>query len=231
MFLNQNVTIEYDIASLGPRILAALIDYALYFVWFLLLIYLNSQLSLGTVTTFVLALPTVFYFLACEVFFNGQSLGKKAMQLRVMRLDGTRASLGDYALRWLLRPIDILMFYGGIAVVTILLNGKGQRLGDLAAGTTVLSLKPRASAQLLAPDLAVPEGYQPVFPQAAGLSDHDVALLRRLLSQGLKQENYVVINETANKVKHLLGIHTELRDEPFLRTILRDQAYLASQQE
>ena len=68
-----------------------------------------------------------------------------------MRLDGTRPGLGDYVLRWLLRPIEVIAFTSGVRqpCITILLNGKGQRLGDLAAGTTVVSLLRRADQRNL----------------------------------------------------------------------------------
>ncbi|MGI4865717.1 MAG: RDD family protein [Janthinobacterium lividum] len=224
----QNVTIEYEVASLGDRIVATLIDYALYVAWFIGLALLNAAVGFGTVGWIIGVLPTLVYFLVCEIFLNGQTLGKKARHTRVIRLDGTAASLGDYFLRWLLRPIDVLLFYGGVAVVTMLINGKGQRLGDLAAGTTVVSLRARPTNQLLVRDQVVPEGYQPVFAQAADLSDHDVALLRQLLSRALQQENYLLLNETATKIKHLLHLESDLGDEAFLRTILRDHAHLVA---
>jgi hypothetical protein len=163
------------------------------------------------------------------VFFNGQTLGKKARDLRVVRLDGTRPSLGDYVLRWLLRPLEVIMTFGVGAFITILLNGRGQRLGDLAAGTTVISLKKRPDySSPMAADIATIAGYQPVFLQAAALSDHDVALIRKLLFHGTKQSNYMLINEVANKVKAITGIRTDLQDEPFLKTVLRDHAHLAT---
>ena len=227
----QNVTLEYEIASAGERILASLIDYGLYFTWFVAALVLNRQLHLldtGRVGIVLVSLPTTFYMLACEVFFNGQTLGKKARHLRVVRLDGTRAGLGDYLLRWLLRPIEIVSTAGVLALLTILINGRGQRLGDLAAGTAVISLKKR-------PDYGAPLGvdavpladYQPVFPQAAALSDHDVALIRKLLFHGSKQENYLLLSEVANKVKGITGIQTDLQDGPFLKTVLRDHAYFS----
>lgn len=225
----QNVTLEYDIASVGDRILATLVDYVLYGVWFIFCGVVGSQLGLnmGNVGVFLMLLPTLFYFLACEVFFNGQTLGKKARHLRVMRLDGTRPGLGDYVLRWLLRPIEVIAFWGAPALITILLNGKGQRLGDLAAGTTVVSLLRRADRETtMTTDLMALENYQPVFPQVAALSDHDVALIRKLVYQASQKENYLLLSELANKVKALTGIQTDLRDGPFLQTVLRDHASL-----
>ncbi|HEX8328245.1 MAG TPA: RDD family protein [Hymenobacter sp.] len=228
----QNVTLEVEIASVGDRILASLIDYGLYATWFIAWSVLNRELRLGgtgQIGFYLMLLPTTFYFLACEVFFNGQTLGKKALDLRVVRLDGTRAGLGDFVLRWLLRPVEIVMTFGVGAMMTILLNGRGQRLGDLAAGTAVISLKKRAThSSLMAVDAASLSGYQPVFSQASALSDHDVALIRKLLFYGSKQENYLLLNEVANKVKSITGIQTELQDGPFLQTVLRDHAYLAA---
>jgi hypothetical protein len=56
-----------------------------------------------------------------------------------------------------------------------------------------------------------------------------VTLIRQLFQQGVSRQNYLLINEVANKVKELTGIHTDLQDEPFLRTLLRDYAHLQSQ--
>jgi uncharacterized RDD family membrane protein YckC len=235
----QNVTLEYEVGSLGNRIVAAILDNLILFAYMGavggLAVWLGGRLTIYSpvlwVAGLLMGIPYVFYNLACEVFLNGQSLGKKAMNLRVMRLDGTAPRLGDYFLRWLLRIVDTsLPGIGGlVAIITIAVSGKGQRLGDMAAGTTVISLKPRAEALGTLTTPLPPEGYQPVFPQAADLSDHDVALLRQLLGRSLQQENYVLLNETATKIKQLLHVQSELSDEAFLRTVLRDHAHLVAQ--
>lgn len=235
----QNVTIEYEAASLGNRIVAAIIDNLILVAWIAVLFGLTAWLTDGrfsdsivivVVLGLLVGLPYVFYNLACEVLLNGQSLGKKAMDLRVMRLDGTAPRLGDYFLRWLLRLVDINLPGIGplVAVIVIAAGGKGQRLGDMAAGTTVISLKARSGSlqQLTTP--LTPEDYQPVFPQAIDLTDHDVALLRQLLSRSLQNDNYVLLNETATKIKNLLHVESDLSDEDFLRTVLRDHAHLVA---
>ena len=230
----QNVTLEYEVASVGDRLLASFLDYLLYGVWFIFCGVVAASLHLGlneAAAIFLVMLPPTFYFLACEVLLNGQTIGKKARNLRVMRLDGTRPGLGDYLLRWLLRPIEIVFTSGGPAIITILLNGKGQRLGDLAAGTTVVSLRhPAAQQSAQAADLLPAADYQPVFPQAAQLSDHDVALIRQLLFQAAQKQNRPLLAELAAKVKTLTGIQTELKDGIFLQTILRDHAHWVMQQ-
>lgn len=240
----QNVTLQYEVASVGDRLVAALLDYLLLLAYGVLLTVLFKAIGsdadtnkainysdpaelVGVVLAALILAPFIVYFLVCEIFFNGQTLGKKARHLRVMRLDGTPPRLGDYFLRWLLRPIEIIATAGGLATVVVLLNGRGQRLGDLLAGTTVLSLRPRAPQH--APADAVPAGYQPVFEQAAQLSDHDVALLRQLLHHSLRQQNYVLLHETALKIKQLLGVSSDLPNETFLQTVLRDHASLVAQ--
>jgi uncharacterized RDD family membrane protein YckC len=229
----QNVTLEYEVASLGDRIVAALLDSLILGAWIIAcsillgLLKSDNNFVVGTICL-VAALPFVFYHLLCEVFFNGQSLGKKARHIRVVRLDGTAPRLGDYLLRWLLRLIDVGLSRGIVAVITIALNGRGQRLGDLAAGTTVVSVRPKPQAVPLGMQLAN-SGYQVVFPQAALLADHDVATIRQLIHQAATRENYLLLNEVATKIKALTGIQTDLPDQPFLDTVLRDHAYLAVQ--
>ncbi|MCR5888995.1 RDD family protein [Hymenobacter sp. J193] len=228
----QNVSLEYETASVGERILATIIDYLVLFAWiivlFLLLSWLepgkNVMIGLGIV---LMALPYLLYDVVCEVFFNGQTIGKKARHIKVIRIDGTTPRFGDYLLRWLLRPIDVSLMYGLVAIIAIVAGGKGQRLGDMAAGTAVISTKPRQPGGALAPQFPQ-ASYVVVFPQASLLADHDVATIRQLLYKGLERENYLLLNEVANKVKNLTGIQTEIPDEAFLRTIIRDHAHLAS---
>ena len=240
----QNVTLEYEVASLGDRILAAIIDNVILIAWAGACVLLTviivglpyrdnaSNMLVLVLLGLLVGVPYVFYNLICEMYFNGQSLGKKARDIRVMRLDGTAPRAGDYLLRWLLRIVDTsLPVVGGfVAMFTILINGKGQRLGDLAAGTTVIKVRPVARQAIpSAADLAAAVGYQPVFPQAALLADHDVALVRQLMQRAAAQQDYGLLNEVANKVKSLTGIRTELQDEPFLKTVLRDHAHLVGQ--
>ena len=238
----QNVSLEYEIASLGDRILATIIDLLVLGAWFvgcavLAVLPFASQIrsswSSGfapvAVLLIVLAyLPVVFYNLICEVFFNGQSIGKKSQNIRVMRLDGTVPSIGDYLLRWLLRIIDLQMA-GLVAIISIAASQRGQRLGDMAAGTTVVKLRPLPAHAATLAGISPLAGYQVVFPQVAVLADHDVALVRQLVQQARARQNYEVLNEVATKVKALTGIQTDLLDEPFLQTVLRDHAHLAQQ--
>ncbi|GAB2768161.1 putative RDD family membrane protein YckC [Hymenobacter luteus] len=230
----QNVTLEYEVASAGNRVVAAILDNVILIAWvgavLLLLGWLGADDTPMVIGLVVLAgLPYIFYHLLCEVFLNGQSPGKKACNIKVIRLDGTPPRFGDYLIRWILRIVDTGIMSGLIALVVILANGKGQRLGDMAAGTAVVSTKPRQAAGALAPTLT-DAGYVVVFPEASRLADHDVATIRQLLQKGIANGNFVLLHELAVKVKTLTGIQTDLPDEAFLRTVLRDHAHLAAQE-
>ena len=237
----QNVTLEYEIASLGDRLVAVIIDYVILSAWVILCallilvpIFSGSQPSKSTLGPWAIVLavlayvPLVFYSLVCEIFFNGQTLGKKARNIKVMRLDGTAPAVGDYLLRWLLGIVDFQMA-GLVAIISIAASQRGQRLGDMAAGTTVVKVRPNTGFDTVLGGLSAIVGYQVVFPQVAALADHDVALVRQLLQQASSRGNYEVMNQIANKVKALTGIQTDLQDEPFLKTVLRDYAHLAQQ--
>ena len=237
----QNVSLEYEIASLGDRIIATIVDSLVLGAWaigcaLLLLVPLatsgrTTAPSFGPMVILLCILayvPLFFYNLVCEVFFNGQSIGKKSQNIRVMRLDGTVPSLGDYLLRWLLRIIDLQMA-GLVAIISIAASQRGQRLGDMAAGTTVVKVRPIPQHAATLAGISTMAGYQVVFPEVALLADHDIALVRQLVQQASARHNYELLNEIANKVKALTGIQTDLQDEPFLQTVLRDHTHLAHQ--
>ena len=228
----QNVTLEYEIASVGDRVAATLLDYLLYVAWFVLWAIIAASapgiLANAGILYWLIALPTVFYFLACEVFLNGQTLGKKSRNLRVMRLDGTAPRLSDYLLRWLLRPVEIVYTGGSVALVTLLVSRYGQRLGDLAAGTTVVSLRARPRAVAPAFATLAHDNYEPVFAQVGVLTDADVALIRRLANQAVRSANPALLGKVAARVKIVTGIESELGDVVFLQTVLRDHAHQAS---
>ncbi|TGE22354.1 RDD family protein [Hymenobacter aquaticus] len=227
----QNVALEYEVASVGDRILAQLIDGLVLLVVSGVATYLIERATIGAyslrqnLTVVVVGLPVLLYHPLSEIFFNGQSLGKLTRRIRVTRRDGSRPQLGDYLLRWLLGLVEIMATFGSVATVAVLLNGRGQRLGDMAANTVVVSTRPpEASAEAVEATLL--DNYVVVFPQISVLTDPDMDLIRRLLYQSLKRGDYLLLNEVANKVKRLTGISTDLIDEAFLRTVLRDHAHL-----
>ena len=220
----QNVEIAFEVAGIGDRVIAALIDY---FVLFSYVIAVSIALTdIGSLAvSVVMFLPYLLYFLLCEVFFEGQSIGKRARGLKVARLDGAPPTLGNYLLRWLLRPIDLDLTFGAAAFLTVLVNGQGQRLGDLAAGTTVVRIRPRVALRdTLFTDLDT--AYTPTFPQADALDAADVATAKEVADTLLTARRSPATHQLGLRLKgileHKMGVSSELPPYDFLRTVIQD---------
>lgn len=82
-----------------------------------------------------------FYPVLFEVFWRGQTPGKKALGIAVINDDLTPVTLGTSLVRNLLRAIDFIPVFYLAGLVTMLCNRRFQRLGDLAAGTLVISVR------------------------------------------------------------------------------------------
>jgi len=237
----QNVHIEYPVASVGDRVVAGLIDQLImvgyliaiiFFYLWLLNVTEGSSFSYPVAYFVILFLPVFFYHLLCEMYLNGQSFGKKMMKMRVVKLDGTQAGIGSYFLRWILAPIDIYFTYGSVGLVTMIVNGKGQRLGDLAAHTTVVKLK--AETKLDDTILrATPVNYEVKFPQVSALSDKDISLVKEVLDLNFKKPDVLVytriLNKTKEAIEKKIGVSTNLHPLTFLDTVLKDYNYLLSE--
>lgn len=225
---SQNVLLEYEPASIGDRILATLIDYVVFLGWFILTLAVPAAVGISTGTYYVVLvafLPVVLYDLICEWLLNGRNVGKLAMQTRVVMLDGSPPGLGAYLIRWLLRIVESIVFFGGIIpVITVAANGKGQRLGDIAAGTAVVKTKPSVSLDdILARPL--PATYSVQFPDVRLLSDRDITVVRDVLRRGDGR----VLTRTADKIKAVTGVQSSLESRTFLETVVSDYQFMMTQ--
>ena len=228
----QNISISQSVAGIGERILAYLIDGLIMLAYIILVNFLMGGLdSTGGerwVFLSVIGLPLFLYFLLWETFWNGQSPGKAALELRVVKMDGSKPAFSNFLIRWLLRIIDITITSGSVAVVTILMNGKGQRLGDLAAGTTVISEKSRTDlSRTLFSNL--PEDYRPVYPQVTVLNDKDVQDIKNVYQDALKSSNYKVIHALATKISRLLEVTPQEKPVQFIKVVLKDYNFYTQQ--
>lgn len=225
---NQNIEINLELAGLGDRILAFLIDMLIIFVYVLFVLFVIAIFSnnFNPVYFYILFLPLAFYSLLFEVFANGQSPGKKLREIRVVKLDGGSPTFFNYLLRWVIRPIDILI-YGGVAILCIIITQNGQRLGDLAAGTTVIKLRKLVKFADIASIQKNPE-HTITYHQVKRLNDKQIDLIRKSLQMRRDGFNENATDEIATKTKLLLQIESDAPAVKFLYTILKDYEYLHS---
>lgn len=222
---NQNIEIKLELAGLGDRILAFFIDAFIMGAYALTAAAFSSLMRESfPYFFFMLLLPLLFYSLLFEVFSNGHTPGKKVRNIKVVKLDGGAPGLFNYLLRWIIKPIDVLI-YGSIAVLCIIITKNGQRLGDLAAGTTVIREKPTvklSDVQSFAKD----KGHVIVYPQVKRLNDKQAELIRRALQMRRDGFNDDAVQEVAEKTKNFLQLETTLSPLDFLYTILKDYEHL-----
>ncbi|SOC81400.1 Uncharacterized membrane protein YckC, RDD family [Salinimicrobium sediminis] len=228
----QNISITQNVAGVGERILAYLIDLVIMIIYVVFSLLMLAGLDVPGdqewLFVTVIFLPLLLYFLLWETLWNGRSPGKAALDLRVVKLDGSKPAFSNYLVRWLLRIVDISITSGSVAVVTILLTGRGQRLGDLAAGTTVISEKSRVGLDRTVL-VNVPEDYKPQYPQVTMLSDLDVQEIKEIYRESLENSNYRVIAKLSSKVSDLLQVTPEEKPLQFIKTVLKDYSYYTQQ--
>lgn len=232
----QNVHLEYEIAGIGYRFIAALLDLLIMIGYVIFAATIISQLDNQEWGVFAgLLIPLVIYHPVCEIFLDGQSIGKKAMKLKVVKIDGSQPTVGDYLLRWLLWIVEANPFFGifglaSIGIVSIVVTRYGQRIGDLAAGTTVVRLVEETSElhSIFAP---TGEGYTPEWPQAAILNDRDISIIRSGFEAVDKGADDAILSQIAYRVADVLSVERGNIGTPasFLKRVITDYNHIAGQ--
>lgn len=223
---SQNVSLEFKIASVADRILAYILDIIILGLTSLIFSLVISLTAFGfSEWMLLLFLPVLFYHLLFEVFFNGQSLGKMIMGIRVVKTDGSQLTIGSCFIRWIFQLIDILLLGGAVAILVIIINGKGQRLGDLAASTTVLKINKQGKLENTI-WTEIEETYEIKFPQVQLLGDRDIQVVREVLAvsykNGYNDTTAQLVKNTRDAICEKTSITSDLNDRNFLLTIVKD---------
>lgn len=223
---SHNIRIDLDLADPFIRVLAFIID----IIVIVLYLSIFSSLSLPKEFFYILFLPVLlFYNLICEIFMNGQTIGKKLLKLRVVSLDGKDVSLESTFIRWSFRLVDILIGFGSIAFLSIYGSRKNQRLGDLLAGTTVIKIQKEHRFTLKSLEELNTLERNITYPQVARYSDSDMLFVKKLLNRfrsDRNTSNTKVLQDTAKKFKNDLNIQGKVNAPEFLQTILEDYIIL-----
>lgn len=230
----QNIALEYDLASLGERIVATIVDLVIMGAYlFLITMVLSSSAGAfdnGAAWLYVfLFLPVAFYSLLSEQFFNGQTVGKRVMGIKVISLNGNQASFGQYLTRWLFRLVDMWLFGFVLATIMVAVTERHQRIGDLIAGTVLVKTKPRSALQQTLYTPVADTNYTANYPEVINLRDSDMQLVKEVLINVQKTGNTMLALQMMRKIEAVLNIQSK-HAEPvnFLYAILSDYNHLTA---
>ncbi|MCL6294326.1 RDD family protein [Jejuia spongiicola] len=222
----QNVKIKFTAAGAGERLLAFIIDTAIKIGYLLVLNWTFgafenmdewSQIAINTVLSF----PVMFYTLVLESLLEGQTIGKRALKIRVVKIDGYQASLADYVVRWFFRIVDVYIF--GLGFFVIMFSKKQQRLGDMVAGTAVIALKDKVNiSHTILENLKT--DYKPTYPNVIKLSDNDARIIKDTFTVAKASKDYQTLIKLRNKLIEVVEIKNvkQRTDIEFIDVILKD---------
>jgi len=224
----QNVKINFEAAGVGERLLAFVLDTAIKIGYLIVVSYVFgafdnmdqwSQIGLNTILSF----PVIFYTLVLEAFLEGQTIGKKALKIKVVKIDGYQASISDYLVRWFFRIVDIYIF--GIGFFVIIFNKRSQRFGDMAAGTAVIALRDKVTINHTILE-NLKEDYKPTYPGVIKLSDNDARIIKETFNVAKASRDYNTLIKLRAKIVEVTEIKkVSSSDIEFIDTILKDYNY------
>ena len=235
---SQNVAVEYQLASLRDRLFAQLLD-----IIIILILWSGVGLLYGSMyilhnSAFITQLVTTFpiwfvfvYNMISEVAFHGQTIGKRSLEIRVMRTDGQPLRWGDSFMRVILWFIDFAFSLGALGALIIISNDRRQRLGDMAAQTIVIKLRNKRESALL-DNFNTGDIYSrvAVYPQIVQLREDDIVFLKYAVERYSRYRNYAhaeVIHNLYDKITEELNIAPNIHITTnqacqFLENLIRD---------
>ncbi|MCT4581919.1 MAG: RDD family protein [Flavobacteriales bacterium] len=239
----HNVVIQYEIAPVFYRILAFLLDALILFFYWLFALFLMSAFTIGSLNFFdgadslavlffvLLLIPMFFYSFFMETFFAGQTVGKMVLGLRVINVNGATPSIGDLFLRWSFRLLEVVISAGSIAILSMLVNEKKQRLGGIVSNTLVIQLKSSNSYSIRnILSLKSIENHKVTYPNVVQFTDEDVLLIKNSLERQNKFKNKAhneVLLTLSKKSSQKLNLEQEPKNKiKFLKTIVQDYVVL-----
>ncbi len=221
-----NVEIEYFSATGWERTLAYLIDAVIKYGYIMLVsLTLFNGLNLNTYWLYLLlCLPAIFYSLILETFNNGKTVGKSAMKLQVVSLDGKNTTIGQYVTRWLLRFLDLLIFTPGLAFLSVTTTLKGQRIGDIVANTAVITQNERQAHRSNLSRVRLPKGYIGRYKEVLQLTDHHIQTIKQVIFNETQARQKIYM-ATADHIMFLTGIPKTMPSKKYLKMIVYDYNY------
>jgi uncharacterized RDD family membrane protein YckC len=233
----ESIAFSYELAGLGSRFLALLVDQAIQLLTLVLIavgvilalragnrhlisvvptaLARNVALALVVTVLFTIAFG---YFIVFEALWNGQTPGKKLLGLRVVRDGGYAIDFGASLIRNLIRVGEQMLGYYVLAAISALVSPENKRLGDLAAGTIVVR-----ESRMAEPRALTEPPQEPTYAPTAYLSGEERALIKRFLerrdSLPFDRRDELAAELAARVRPRLPGDLARLADEPLLERL------------
>lgn len=230
----QNVNINFIVASIGDRMLAYFLDMLIkgayvIFIYFVFFYFLGINKIMDNIDNWsqmaiviLFYFPVMFYSLVFESMLEGQTLGKRVVKIKVVKIEGYQASFGDYLMRWLFRIIDISTNSGVIGLFAMIFSKNTQRLGDMTAGTAVISLKSNITINHTILE-EIGNEYVPTYPLVIRLSDNDARIIKETFHSARRNKDHSIMCKLRTKIEEVTDIKNQSgNDEDFIKTILKD---------
>src|SRR5947209_8359565 len=237
----EAISVAYDIAGIGTRFLAQIID-AVAIIGigsvvgggvFLLVAFGALGQTVAVILILVFDFLVLFgYFPLYETFWSGQTPGKRALQVRVIKLSGYPIGFVDSVIRNLVRVVDFLPSFYGVGIIVMFVSTQSRRLGDFAAGTIVVKER-----DPFLPERSRTAGDQSQGPPVApigeldpdelswnlhALTSRDLVVIGEFLERAPslpEDARYRIGNELASYVAERIGARLPLRPDHFLERV------------
>lgn len=229
----QNVSIDYPLAGAMQRVGSFFIDLAIFVVayWILALLLLTVSDSFDDFAIIVFGglFSFLTYIFLMELFNRGQTLGKRIIGLRVIRLDGRDPTPADFLTRAIFLLPDVIISWGITAVLLIVSGRNNQRLGDMVAGTVVIRttvFNPFTLQEIMG--IAKREDYEPQFPGVQRFTNSDMLIVKNTLERQQRYGNAAhrqAVRQLAVRIAEELNIDpatVPLAPSKFLEVVLLD---------
>ena len=230
----QNVKINFISASVGERIGAYFLDLTIKIaygivIWTIFFYWIEIDrffvdLDSGSRFTIILLLffPIIIYSIILESVFEGQTIGKKLTKIKVVKIDGYQAGFGDYLMRWFFRLVDISILGGIVALISVISSKNGQRLGDMVAGTAVITLRNKIDISHTILE-EIGDAYVPTYALVIKLSDNDMRIIKETFKKAEAKNDHEMIAKLVTKIEGVTGIKNQSGNSiDFLRVVLKD---------
>ena len=226
----HNIVVYYELATLSDRILANLLDLFLLAITLSIAGGIMASIGFGLLGGVISFLLFSFYHLLCEIMNDGQSIGKRALSIKVVNLKGIAPNHQEAFQRWVFRMLDITFSLGSLACLFITSSPKNQRLGDLIAGCTVIKLKKSSDIDFDRILRMQDREREIAYPSVVKYTDKDMLLVKEVLSRHQKFRNESsrkAVRSLSKKISSELKVsRVRLDHKEFLQDILKDYVSL-----